>query len=122
MINDSPYQMKRDMDLVRLLLLRLAGEDVNEDIAKYGERQVNYHELLLLEAELVQGVKVDRADGWSRPYLNCLSWKGQEFLDSIRSPSIWSEVKSRASKIGAFTIPIIQTLAAEAIKAKVMGP
>ena len=39
--------MKRDMNLVRLLLLRAEGEDP-VDLSTYSEEQVNYHESMLL--------------------------------------------------------------------------
>lgn len=50
--------MKRDMDLIRLILLKLEGkENVNSDLAEYTKNQVNYHKALLLEAGLAEGSK-----------------------------------------------------------------
>jgi len=46
--------MKRDMDLIRLLLFQVEGEK-ELDLSDYSDEQKLYHQRLLLEAGLVHG-------------------------------------------------------------------
>lgn len=118
MIRKSHYQMRRDMDLLRLLLLKLAGENV--DLASYSKEQIDYHEALIIEAGFAHGRTHRYVGGVIDSSLEMLTWDGQEFLSSIQSATVWGDVKNRASKIGVFTLPIIQAVVSEVIKSKLV--
>ena len=120
MIVDSPYQMSLDMNLIRLLMMSLAGADVERGLMGYKDHARDYHEALLIEAELAHGNNTILADGRYMPIVICLTWEGQQFLNSIKDDSVWNGVKQRLSKIGAYTLPIIQTVAAEVIKSQLV--
>ena len=47
--------MKRDMNLVRLLLLQHEGEEPTPDLSGFTDEQQLYHEALLIEAHLLDG-------------------------------------------------------------------
>ena len=32
--------------------------------------------------------------------MNSLTWEGHEYLDAVRSPKVWKEVKKRLSQVG----------------------
>ena len=48
-------------------------------------------------------------------FINGLTYAGHQFLDSIRSPKVWRETKTRAEKLGVFTINIISDIASSVI-------
>lgn len=86
--------MRRDFDLIRLLLQEVEGvEDVSE-LSKYTKDQQLYHSCLLIEAGLVHGtIVVDQNGNPAHTHISRLTWDGHEFLDMTRDPSIWSKVK-----------------------------
>ena len=112
--------MKRDMDLVREILLRTEeltpgkpwGNNSFESEA-YSAQEVNYHAILLIKAEFVEG-KLFQPGDYSVPLWNIqdLTWKGHEFLDATRDDTIWKKVKSEiAAKGSSFTLGLIINLA-----------
>jgi hypothetical protein len=56
--------MKRDMELVRLQLMRVEGEQPAPDLSPYTEDQKVYHMALCIEAGLVDGVVVPNETGY----------------------------------------------------------
>jgi len=119
--------MKRDMELVRIILLAIA--DSNEPIEasrianeKYSANLVGYHFQILNEAGLI--VASVSAAG-NNPYYfasaSRLTWEGNDYLDAIRDESIWRRIKSAVAKAtGTTTFDVVKTLASslslEAIK------
>jgi hypothetical protein len=105
--------MKRDMNLIRLLLLRSEGDQVaKEKCDKFPNEERAFHVQLMIDAGLVDGVvdinvngKIVSAVVWR------LTWDGYEFLESIRDESIWNKVKSKVIKPGAsWTFTILKEL------------
>ena len=47
-----------------------------------------------------------------------LTWRGHDFLDSVRDPEIWRKTKEGATKAGGFTLDLLMDLAKAIIKAK----
>jgi hypothetical protein len=43
--------------------------------------------------------------------LSGLSWKGCEFLDTVRSPEVWQRTKEAAGKIGGVSIAVLAEIA-----------
>ena len=93
--------MKRDMNLIRLLLLETEGEDPKPDLSAYTEDQRIYHSALLIEAELVHGVirtdEIGQPNGTVRLRL---TWAGHEFLDAARNDTVWQKAGERIKKSG----------------------
>jgi len=119
--------MKRDMDLVRKVLLELetktrAGEI---KIEGYSDAQVGYHCYLIADAGLAVGGDVTpRGSEGPKWQLFHLTWAGHDFLDAAREPSRWEKAKSVVSRIGgvsmAVLIEILKQLTAEQVR-KVLG-
>jgi len=97
--------MTRDMDLIRELLLRLealplqtgaivmlTGVEPEIAVAGYSHEQIEYHLHLLKEAGLIESTR-------SQPMIGImfrgLSWRGHDFLDSVRSPETWKRAQDR---------------------------
>ena len=110
--------MKRDMDLIRLLLLALESGIESEELKRYdGDAQV-YHMVLLKDAELIDAVI--RHDERGIPngvaFLR-MTWKGHEFIDSIRDNELWAKVKKHVLKpTASWTISIVADYAKHEIK------
>jgi len=98
--------MKRDMDLIRKILLEVES-DVHGfapqkiEIDNYTQEEIGYHIHLLGEAGLAEVINMtfDQSDSPSARVLN-LTWDGHEFLDSSRENRIWNQAKDAISKVG----------------------
>jgi hypothetical protein len=101
--------MKRDMDLVRSLLLRvedLNGPMMNDlmvDEKDADERaRVGYHIRMLVHEDFLKG---DDGSGMMHEdwYNLQLSWRGHEFLDTLRSHTVWEQSKKYAGEAGVMS-------------------
>jgi hypothetical protein len=91
--------MKRDMDLVRKLLMAIEAHEhgyapPDLKIPGYSEEQVRYHVHLMGEAGLLEvaDVTVRRSTSPQAIPISML-WDGHDFLDAARSDSIWDRAK-----------------------------
>ena len=110
-------QMKRDMDLIRSLLLQVEGED-NPDLSKWTEEQQLYHMALLIEAEFVHGSIIDDEQGNTRTTITTrLTWSGHEFLDAARNETVWKKAKEKLAVVGTNVAwPILSAVLADLAK------
>jgi hypothetical protein len=121
--------MKRDFDLIRHLLKRLeelpfeTGEthwiQVDEpffQFENYSEGQIANHFDLLTKAGFVDG-KFESINGEFR--YQGITWKGHDFLDSVRDDEIWEKTKAGAKAAGGFTTDLLGDLAKGFIKTKI---
>ncbi len=110
--------MKRDMNLIRLLLLETEGEEPGPDLSSFTEEQRVYHSALLIEAGLVHGEII--LDGNGQPagaVALRLTWAGHEFLDAARNDAIWHKAGERIKKSGVdVTISLLQELLKQLLK------
>jgi hypothetical protein len=121
----EPIHMKRDLDLIRKLLLKIEEKPDAQNVMpaaslafpNYSKEQVNYHLLLLYEAGYIDGV--------TRPVRDTLTveprrltWNGHEFLDAARDEKKWNEGKKIMEKIGNFSFEVATKVLADlALKA-----
>ena len=98
--------MKRDMDLVRLILLKIEEEYVstalyNIEIDGYDKETIAYHCKILHEAGFVSDYGSQYADNALYSFgVGSLTWEGNEFLDKIRDNSFWHKTKEIKKKKG----------------------
>lgn len=120
--------MKRDLGLVRELLIKLEAlpvgmyeawtitpDDPKIAVDGYDENQIAYHLSLLQERGLID---VPDAQPMIGIVFTRLSWEGHDFLDAVRDPEIWKKTKGRADAIGSWTFEIVKELAKAYIKQK----
>jgi len=112
--------MKRDMNLIRLLLLRAEGEE-EVDFASYTEEQRIYHSALLVEAGLVDGAIRTDAQGYPNGVATIrLTWKGHEFLDAARNDSVWQKATGAVRSKGlSLTFDVLKELLTATIRGQV---
>jgi hypothetical protein len=96
--------MKRNMDLVRQILLMVEEEDGYPNdcpsIDGVDENVIHYHCTILHEAGLIEAM--DASNNMQPWYFipTRLTWAGHEFLDAARSDTIWRSAKTRVAKVG----------------------
>lgn len=109
--------MKRDMDLVRLILLKIEEEYVSTAILdlkvdNYDTETVAFHCQLLNEAGYIKSYKPIYG-GNKLCFFNvgALTWDGYEFLDKIRDDSTWGKTKKVIKEKGLpLVIDTIKTI------------
>lgn len=92
--------MKRNWDTIRELLIKvekctLPADRVHlSDFPEERAAEISYHMALLIEAGLVNG-QMDKTLGPEVKgfFAHKLTWDGHEFLDSIRSDTVWQKTK-----------------------------
>jgi hypothetical protein len=91
--------MKRDMDLVRDILVQAEtfpfGDFHDISVADHAHEEVVYHVMLLDEAGLIEAKECSSLDGidWKAKRL---TYEGHEFLDAARSNKLVDEIDRRA--------------------------
>lgn len=128
--------MKRDMDLIRELLLKLEALPVPTagmvvvDAAKVGVEgytaaQIDYHLSLLEQARFIHAGGLDI--GMSGPGFGpgvgfcSLTWAGHDFLDAMRSPDVWDRTRRAATAAGGFTVDLHVSAAKSYLEARITG-
>lgn len=116
--------MKRDLGLIRELLLKL--EEVEKetfDIITIGSSepeiavegfevdQIDYHMSLLYEAGLITSGTDTDSMGDGAWIFRRLTWAGHDFLDTVRDPEVWKRTKSGASKLGGLAFGAFKDMA-----------
>lgn len=120
--------MKRDMDLVREILLEIEKQYVstaiyNLEIEGYDMTTVAYHCKILYEAGFVSTYKAEYAGNelWSFG-VGSLTWDGNDYLDNVRDNSIWRKTKDVITKKGLpLVIDTIKTISTAFITAATEG-
>lgn len=113
--------MKRDLDLIRLILLELENE--NEiSFSDYTQDQLNYHKALVKEAGFADGIvhynNTDSSDIPDFVLLKRLTWEGHEFLDKAKNEKTWNKAKSIIKDKGlTLSVEAIKIALSEAVKA-----
>jgi hypothetical protein len=114
--------MKRDMDLVRRILLEIESEEYEfvtnilygrdgKEIAEISD--LKRHLEIMTSAGLIETTPTPQ-DG--QLGIIGITWQGNDFLDTIRDPEAWRKTKEGASKIGAAGFGLIAELAKGYVK------
>jgi hypothetical protein len=111
--------MKRDMDLVRGILLEIENSYVSTAICDlhidgYDMNTIAYHCKILHEVGFISDYKAQYADNKLYSFrVGSLTWEGNDYLDKVRDNTIWRKTKDAIKDKGlpfAFdTIKIIST-------------
>lgn len=95
--------MKRDMDLVRKILLQIeateAGGKVELDVPGHEDGEIGLHVELMIEHGLVEGTTISSSDGPAHRILayhvEKMTWEGHDFLAVARNDTIWEKAKKK---------------------------
>jgi len=119
--------MKRDMELIRQILLEIEKHPFTEipfevNIEGQSPETVSYHLMLLGEAGLIEAhnMNIQQRFWWQAKRL---TWQGHEFLDAARDDTLWDRVKKKlAETSGTASIQVITAMLIEMAKRKLMLP
>lgn len=126
---------KRDMDLIRDLLLAIEGGRLTyqaiepaqaemlgieiEPGQPFSDREdLRYHLELLDDAKFIAGHGV--SGGWW--IVERMTWSGHEFLDTIRDDDVWKKTKAVAGKVGGASVSFLWEIAKAEVKMKLGLP
>jgi Hypothetical protein (DUF2513) len=117
----SEVLLKRDMDLVRKILLaieahpdeRLLTEPL---ISGSSAKVVNYHLRLLYEAGFVEAVTWKGGNKIDFGAIG-LTWRGHEFLDTARDETIWQKAKTKlGGALNTVSLAVLQDVLVSLVK------
>lgn len=99
--------MKRNWDLIREVLIEVEALDAHNDRKDYEIRrgkpadsdEKTEHLLLLYKEGFIEGINGSTFDG-PTVIARGLTWAGHDLLETIRSPRVWSRIKSVAEEKG----------------------
>jgi len=119
--------MKRDLDLVRQLLLQIEGMPAGPP-AQYRASEIEdpvllAHFELVLTSGLVNG-KISRSQSSRGDVISIsgLTWEGHEWIEMVRSQSVWNETKSLLLGTGgALTYELTKAAASRILRARLDG-
>lgn len=108
--------VKRDLDLVRSILIYVenADDEVDADdmaTERWPIETVAYHVRLMAHHGLVDVSQDIRDMNGSTIELTVagITWDGQDYLDSIREPKVWDRVKrTLTGTVGSTTLDVVR--------------
>ena len=114
--------MKRDMDLVRAILLAVEEHDHGFapdelEIDGYTQEQIAYHASIMIDGGLVEGI--DQTTGGSESpeaAIRHLTWAGHDFIAAAREPTRWNQAKEAVKKVGGATFAVWTAVLTELVK------
>ena len=97
--------MKRDMDLIREILLEIEKLPPNTETGEFPiegwkPEEINYHIRLLCQAGYVDAISV-AAMGDDEWIVRSLTWNGHEFLEASRNQTLWNKAKALVAEKGS---------------------
>ena len=120
--------MKRDLDLVRQLMLQIealpAAPPVQYRMSEIEDPALLAHLEMLIEAGLVNG-RISRSQGARGDVISVsgLTWQGHEWVEMVRSQSLWNEVKSAVlDGGGVLTFELTRAMATKLLRARLALP
>jgi len=114
--------MKRDMELVRRILLALEEQEsitgTNPTIDGYSDEQIAYHAYLIEQAGLANGSVVAQMESvCPEAIVTSLTWNGHEFLDLARNETSWRKaVTGLQKKTGSIAFGALKACLTEIAK------
>lgn len=91
--------MTRDMELIRKILFTIEEQYIdvalyNLEVEGYDMKTISYHCNLLHQAGLLKTYKDQYADNELCSFgVGALTWEGHDYLDKIRSDTVWNKTK-----------------------------
>jgi hypothetical protein len=112
--------MKRDMDLVRKILLAIEASERPLDstlirISGYAGDSITEHMRLLNEAGLIEGIASYSVEHRLKWIELRLTWGGHDFLDAARNETLWNDTMVMVrTQSGSVAFDVLKRLLADA--------
>lgn len=122
--------MKRDMELVRDILIQVEEHDSRrpfqltiEEGSKFTQDEMNYHLQLMINAGLIEGKAQSFMGGGVLIHIRGLTWQGHDFLDAARNDKVWEKAEETAESKGldlrSLPLEVVKDFLVESAKALV---
>jgi Hypothetical protein (DUF2513) len=115
--------MKRDMDLVRQILITIEDHEQGYapetiDVPGYTHEVIGYHLVLMADAGLIlANIVGEFGAGSPDAIVDRMTWDGHEFLANARNETVWKKVKGIvATKGGSVSFEVLKLLVTQAAK------
>lgn len=112
--------MKRDMDLVRSILLEVEAHKhgsapSNLTIDGYNDETIGFHVYLMGQADLLRVADItSRGDASPNAIPLNITWNGYEFLEAARNNTGWQNAKRKVIDSGiGFSIVVLKAVLVE---------
>ncbi len=121
-VGEGVFDVKRDMDLIREILLQAEGLPAERKNAKIeidgrDPNEIGQHLLLLQDARLAEVLDSSGVGSMHNVTLRRLTWEGHEFLDQIRNEEKYKEAKEEAIRLtGSAGFEVLKALLSETAK------
>ncbi len=124
--------MRRNMDLIRALILKLEDLDIEPGslvmvladeiesqfpVDDFTSAEILYHYHLIVEKGWADGGKYGLSH--SGIHFRKLTSDGHDFADSVRDPQVWKATKEGALKAGGFSLDLLGQLAKGYLQKKI---
>ena len=119
--------MRRDLDLVRRILLDLEGRGGPQTSSGWSHLveqgfevdSIQFHIQLMNDAGLIQADELVPGQWWPER----VTWTGYEFLDAARNDALWHEAKRRVERsVGSAPFEIVRELLVSMAREDVTRP
>lgn len=115
--------MKRDMELIRFLLITHESDEKPPELERYSNEDVLYNLQLMHDAGLVEAHFIENGSGeviGAKVFR--LTWMGHDFLDASRDNTIWHMAKEKFLKPGvSWTVSVVLEWMKMEVKRRVLG-
>ncbi|MFS7394007.1 DUF2513 domain-containing protein [Carnobacterium maltaromaticum] len=127
--------MKLNHDCVREVMLAIEDIDIAEIpfgtdnyylyedrklVEKYSKEDILYSLIQLTDAQYIDGSVEGYGDGETGVTFSKTTWKGHEYLDTVRDPKVWKQTKAATSKLASVSIDIVTQVATN-VSLKLLG-
>lgn len=120
--------MKRDLDLVRHILLETEKADKPFDAeelltSEWSLETIHYHVSLLVSQDLIDvSIIRDMSGEMISCTIKALTWNGCDYLDAIREPIVWTKTKKVLKEtVGDTTLATIKETAVMVATSMIKG-
>jgi len=118
--------MKRDLDLVRKIIVHLQDRDSESDldpveIEGYSSKIISYHLGQMYNAGLIDAIRYEGEDH-SIWLAKDLTWAGHDLADLFKSESLWSQAKKAINDaVGTVTLEALRFILNEALNGRLQN-
>lgn len=108
--------MRRDMDLIRTILLTVEDHPLVVDASSYNPiwtpRELLYHAKLIDQAGLAEVAYIEDGSRIISACIGKLTWQGCDFIDTVRSETLWKNLKTKiATTLGSTSFNVLTQVA-----------
>jgi hypothetical protein len=113
-VRDVMLFLEENLELVSFL--ECSNIEIN-----YTSNDVTYTCAKLIEAGYLIGNTTVDLSGHMKVVINSITWNGHQFLDNVRSNTVWNKTKETAIKLGSVSVSFLSNIAAQIIANVISG-